>query len=95
MQHKLCEFFKPYFAEILEEQRNEMHLTQKDFAERLGISRRYYYDLKEGNNMLSTTEFILLLNMGDDEMKLRIIHRIEALMDSEEFTTYVNRIDFI
>ncbi len=95
MQHKLGGFFKPHIATILEETRKEMHLTQAAFAEMLGVSDRYYYDLKNAISMLSTPEFILLLRTKDDAEKLKIIHKLEATLETDEYKSYVETIDFL
>ena len=51
--HRLTEYFKPHIAQILENYRKHLQLTQAKMAERMVISARYYHDLKYGISMMS------------------------------------------
>ncbi|MBR5318760.1 MAG: helix-turn-helix transcriptional regulator [Peptococcaceae bacterium] len=93
--HKLTGFFKPYLAEILEQHRKKLKLTQGKMAERMAISARYYHDLKYAISMISVIEFIFVLKLLPDEEKLNLIHEVENLTESEAYKNYLDKIDFI
>ena len=93
--HKLANFYKPYLAGIIEKHRKELNMSQKEFAEKLGISERYYHDLKYGISMLSTVELILFFGLLTEKEILDIIKSFRALIDSEEYQANLVKIDFI
>ncbi len=93
--HKLTDYFKPHLAKLLESCRKHLKLTQLKMAEEMAISSRYYHDLKYGISMMSLIEFLLLLKLLSDAEKLTLIHELEALMESESYQEFLNKIDFI
>ena len=93
--HKLAYFYKPHLARIIEKHRKELNMSQKEFAEKLGISERYYHDLKYGISMLSTVELLLFLGLLTEKEILDIIKNFRALIDSDEYRAYLVKIDFI
>ena len=93
--HKLAYFYKPHLARIIEKHRKELNMSQKEFAEKLGISERYYHDLKYGISMMSLIEFLFLLKLLSDNEKLILIHQLEALIESESYREFLDKIDFI
>ena len=93
--HKLAGFYKPYLAKTIEDKRKELKMTQKEFAEKLGISERYYHDLKYGISMLSTVELILFFGLLTEKEILDIIKNFRVLIDSEEYQANLVKIDFI
>ena len=93
--HKLTDYFKPHLAQILEGCRKHLKLTQLKMAEKMAISSRYYHDLKYGISMMSLIEFLLLLKLLSDADKLILIHELEALMESESYQEFLDKIDFI
>lgn len=93
--HKLTGFYKPYISNIMETKRKELKMTQKEFAEMLAISARYYHDLKYGLSMPSTVELIRFLGLLTEKELLEIIAELRALTDSEEYLAYLVKIDFI
>ncbi len=93
--HKFAEFYKPHLAEILERYRKDIHLTKNKFAEKLAISSRTYYDIKYQRSMVSSVELILVLKLLSDEEKLKVLHELEELTETEDFRAYLYKIDFI
>jgi len=93
--HKLAYFYKPHLARVIEKHRKELNMSQKEFAEKLGISERYYHDLKYGISMLSTVELLLFFGLLTEKEILDIINSFRALTDSEEYQANLVKIDFI
>ena len=93
--HRLTEYFKPHIAQILENCRKHLKLTQAKMAEEMAISSRFYHDLKYGISMMSLVQFLFLLKLLSDNEKLILIHELEALIESESYWEFLDNIDFI
>lgn len=93
--HKLANYYKPYISKIMEFKRKELKLTQKEFAEKLAISARYYHDVKCGISLPSTVELLLFFGLLTEKEILDIIKNFRALTDSEEYQANLVKIDFI
>jgi hypothetical protein len=93
--HRLTEYFKPHLAKILEDCRKYLQLTQVKMAEEMAISSRFYHDLKYGISMMSLVQFLFLLKLLSDNEKLILIHQLEALIESESYREFLDKIDFI
>ena len=93
--HRLTEYFKPHIAQILENCRKHLKLTQAKMAEEMAISSRFYHDLKYGISMMSLIQFLFLLKLLSDNEKLILIHELEALIESESYREFLDKIDFI
>ena len=83
------------FLQRLNAYREKMNFTQAKMAERMVISARYYHDLKYGISMMSLIEFLFLLKLLSDNEKLILIHQLEALIESESYREFLDKIDFI
>lgn len=64
----------------LEAERNGKKISQKEMADRLGISMRTYQDWRLGNAKPQAAKAVLeMLGMLDDDEIIRVVRRINKL----------------
>lgn len=76
--HLYTDFFKPYFLELAERRRQDLHYSQESMAELMQITLRSYSSFKNGKQSISAPSLLFLLLSLEDDQVLQFLQHMRT-----------------